>query len=408
MKSFLPITIILLFGWFKPLAQPGYEILKNVNKIEIPFDLTNDLILIKVTFGRIFPLTFIFDTGAENSILSDRTYTDMLDMRYEREFKLIGSDMRTEITAYLVRGIYLNIENMVVPSHSMLVLDQDYFNFEELLGIPVHGIIGADLFKGLIVKINYDKKVITLTKSGAKKSQTAGMQSYPIKIEKNKPYLNTTIKLQNDSTVNVKLLLDTGAMLSLLLNSDSHPDLKPPPNTIAGNIGMGIGGVLNGHLGRIKAIQVGYFQCNEVITNFQTLDAGMDTTMLYGRNGVIGNGLLSKFLVIIDYPAQKLYLQPNKQFKNDFEFDKSGLIVIAADYRLNQFLVHSVLPNSPAQASGILPGDEIKRINRSPAGMLSLIRINQLLRKKEGKNIVIVVNRNGERLKFEFRLKKLI
>ncbi|MBK9015077.1 MAG: aspartyl protease family protein [Saprospiraceae bacterium] len=343
---------LLLFCAASTSAQPGYEILKDVKKIDIPFEYKNDLIIVNVTFNRIFPLKFIFDTGAENTILAKRSITDLIGVNYEREFKVLGSDMTTVLTAYLVRGIHMRIEDMVAPSQSLLVLDEDYFNFEELLGMQIHGILGADIFKGLLVKINYEHKMITLMKSGTGKLPSDGYQMLPISIEKNKPYLKTVIRTQNDTLVNVKLLLDTGAMLALLLNTDSHPGLKPPENAVSGNIGTGLGGFLTGHLGRVASLSLGDLQCNEVITNFQDLEEGMDTTMLQGRNGIIGNGVLSRFDVIIDYPGHKLYLQPNKNFKKEFKFDKSGLVVIAADYLLNKYIVHSVIPGSPAALAG--------------------------------------------------------
>lgn len=408
MKPYLPIIGLLLLAIQKPNAQPGYELLRYVNKIDIPFEFSNNLIIVKVNFQRIFPLKFIFDTGAENSILSKRYVTDFLGTNYEREFKILGSDMKTEMKAYLIRGIHLKIEDMVAPSHSLLVLDEDYFNFEELMGIQVDGILGADLFKGLTVKINYDKRLITLMKGGLGKIDTKKGQTLPIVIEKNKPYFNTAIRTQNDSIVKVKLLLDTGAMLSLLLNSDSHPGLQPPENTVQGNIGAGLGGFITGHLGRVSTLQLGDYQCNEVITNFQSMTEGMDTVLMKSRNGIIGNEVLSRFLVVIDYPTQQLYLQPNKRYKEAFEFDKSGLVVIASDYQLSKFLVHSVIANSPADAAGMMSGDEIKRINLSTSGLLNLERIHKLLRQKEGKKTVVVVKRNGKRMKFEFKLRKLI
>ncbi len=408
MKSFLLIFGIFLLIGPPTNAQPGYELLKDVNKIDIPFEFRNNLILVKVTFSRVFPLQFIFDTGAENSILSKKSVTDILGIPYEREFKIIGADLKTELTAYLIRGIHLNIENMVAPNHSMLVLKEDYFNFEEMIGIQVDGIIGADLFKGLVVKINYERKVITLMKSKSTKHTFGEAVPVPIIIEKNKPYLQTVIRTQNDSLVNVKLLLDTGAMLSLLLNTDTHPGLKPPDNTVQGNIGAGLGGFITGHLGRVTSLQLGEFECNEVITNFQTFTEGMDSVKMRGRNGIIGNEVLSRFLVIIDYPGQKLYLQPNRRYKTEFEFDKSGLVIIATEQGMNKYVVHSVIEGSPAEAAGIMVGDVIKRINSSPASLLTLERMGQIFRKKEGKVTKVVVERDGKRLKFEFTLKKLI
>lgn len=389
-------------------AQPGYEILKDVRKIDIPFEFKNNLILVNVTFNRTFPLKFIFDTGAENTILAKRSITDLLGVNYEREFKVLGSDMKTELTAYLVRGIHLKIGDMVAPDQSLLVLEEDYFNFEELLGIQVHGILGANIFRGLSVKIDYQRQVITLMRGSAQKENYKGFQMLPILIEKNKPYLKTDIRTQNDSIVGVKLLLDTGAMLSLLLNTDSHPGLKAPANAVSGNIGAGLGGFLFGHLGRVSLLNLGDLRCTEVITNFQDLEAGMDTSRLLGRNGIIGNGVLSRFIVIIDYPNEKLYLQPNKHYKEEFNFDKSGLAVIASDILLNKYVVHSVIAGSPADLAGIKSGDVIRRINFSPSGTLSLERINQIFRKKEGTEIKLVIKRNKTKLKFKFKLKKLV
>ena len=92
----------------------------------------------------------------------------------------------------------------------------------------------------------------------------------------------------------------------------------------------------------------------------------------------------------------------------EFKFDKSGLVIIAADFQLNKYIVHSVLPGSPAAVAGLLPGDEIRRLNAAPSGMLSLEAINQIFRKDEGKKIVLVVKRNKKRLKFMFKLRKLV
>lgn len=359
-------------------------------------------------FERIFPLKFIFDTGAEHTILSKRAITDVLNTPYEREFKLIGSDMKTILTAYLVRNIHLRIDNMIVPNHSMLVLEDDYFRFEEMTGLEVHGILGADLFKGLVVKINYERRVISLMKSNAFKKPTKDYQTLPLTVNRNKPYLNTTIRLQTDSTVNVKLLLDTGAMLSLLLNTDTHPNLQLPEDAIKGNIGAGLGGFLEGYLGRVTALQLGGLQCSEVLTNFQELAEGIDTAVLFQRNGLIGNQILSRFHLVIDYPHEQLYLQPNKNFNKTFEFDKSGLVIIASDMQLNRFTIHDVIPGSPAAEAGIQKGDVIKRINWMPSAMLSLPDIHDRFKKKVGKKIRLVVKRDEQKLKFKFRLRKLI
>lgn len=402
------IGLMLFLPPFQLAAQPGFEILKDVKKIEIPFEYKNNLIIVKVTFHRIFPLKFIFDTGAEHTILARREFTDLLGIPFERQFKIMGSDMKTELTAYLVRGIHLRISDMIIPYHSMLVLEEDYLRFEQMAGLEIQGILGADIFRGLIVKIDYNRKIITLSKSKGFKEPGGNYMAIPIDVYRNKPYLNTYIKMQQDTTVPVRLLLDTGAMLSLMLNTDTHPNLKLPPHVIKGQVGAGLGGIIEGYLGRINTLDLGTLQCNHVVTNFQELAEGTDTASLKGRNGIIGNQILSRFNVIIDYPKETLYLSPNRNFKKAFEFDKSGLIVIAADIHLNKFIIHDVIEGSPASEAGLQAGDEIRRINRSSAAFLSLASIQHLLSKKEGKKITMVVKRGDEKIKVHFTLRNLI
>ena len=390
-------------------GQLGYELLKHVKKIEIPFEYKNNLIVVNVTINRIFPLKFIYDTGAEHTILAQRDITDILGVRYEREFNIMGSDLQTELTAYLVRGIHLGVEDMVLPYHSILVLDEDYFRFDQIAGLDVHGILGADVFRGLVVKINYQKKTLTIVrKQNFKKLDRRNYTSVPIEVHNNKPYINTNLDILPDSTLDVKLLFDTGAMVTLLLNTNTHPQLKLPPNVVYGTIGAGLGGFLEGYLGRVDKLAIGDIDFQEVLTNFQDISQALDTTYLYGRNGILGNQILSRFNWIIDYPGETLYYQPNRKFKQKFEYDKSGLHVIAADLRLRSFIVSHVIEGSPAEEAGIQKGDEIVRINFTHSGFLSLEFINHVFRKREGKKINIVIIRDGNRMKKTFRLRRLI
>ena len=69
-------------------AQSDVFFSRHFKEVEIPFEYHNDLIIVTVTFNRIFPLKFIFDTGAEHSILAQRQITDLLHVSYDREFNL--------------------------------------------------------------------------------------------------------------------------------------------------------------------------------------------------------------------------------------------------------------------------------------------------------------------------------
>ncbi len=377
--------------------------------ISIPFDYVNNLIVVSIVLEEVFPLRFIFDTGAEHSLLTERTYTDLLRKTYEREFTLYGADMTTQIRAYLVRNLNLKLDKLNAPNQSLLVLEKDYLNFGAVAGVDIHGILGASFFKQFIVQIDYQREVITLIRPEKFKANKR-WTSFNIEIFRSKPYLQVSVDMIGERERDLKLLIDTGAGLPLLLYTDTDSTLIVPPNAIRGNIGKGLGGQLEGFQGRVKELNVGTFELGGVVTNFQELDSLYiyDKALLNDRNGILGNEVLNRFDLIIDYWNEQIYMRPNRRFKTDFRFDRSGLVLIASGMKLNTYNVQYVHPNSPADRAGFQRGDILKRVNGTPTSLLSLELINNMLRKKVGKKVRIVLLRDGRRIKKTFYLEELI
>jgi hypothetical protein len=341
--------------------------------------------------------------------LSKREITDLLQVDYHKRFTLQGADMRTDLYAYLARGITMNIGNTRHINRSILVLEEDYFRFEEFSGIQVHGILGADLFKRFVVRINYKRRIITLIDPDAfRPSRTGSTFEYPLEMQRNKPYISVPIRLAGDTIIRTKLLLDTGASMSLLLYTNTHPGLHLPEKTIPSNIGMGLGGFLQGYLGRIPRLEIQDIAFHEVVTNFQELPPGVDTASMVRRNGILGNPLLSRFILTLDYPRERLYLSPVPGYRSKFEYDRSGLVIIASGPNLTKFTVFDVIPNSPAARAGLRRGDELRRINGFPAVLMSLAEVNARFRRKPGTKIRLQVERNSVRMEKRFQLEQLI
>lgn len=381
----------------------------GTKRIDIPFDYVNNFIIVNVIFNNVFPLRFIFDTGAEYTILSKREITDLLQVDYQKRFTLQGADMQTELYAYLARGITMGIGNTRHTNRTVLVLEEDYFRFEEFSGIQVHGILGADIFRRFVVRIDYKKRIISLLEPDTYHPPRRGNTfEYPLEMKRNKPYVQIPIQLASDTIIHTKLLLDTGASLALLLYTNTHPYLHVPEKTIPSNIGMGLGGFLEGYLGRIRQLKIQDIAFNQVLTNFQELPAQLDTAAAAGRNGILGNQLLNRFTITLDYPHERLYLTPMPGVRRNFEHDRSGLVIIASGTHLTKFTVFDVIPNSPAARAGLRRGDELRRINGFPVSLLSLGEITARLQRKPGKQIKLQVERNNVKIEKRFELEQLI
>lgn len=386
----------------------GFNLPKGVDKIEIPFSFQNNFIIVDLVFDDVFPLKFIFDTGSENTILVKKEFTDILDISYDREFKVLGADLDTELVAYLIRGVNIDLQNLFGPNLDMLVLKDDYFQFEAYTGLKIHGILGMDLFKIFTIQIDYQKQKLIFYRVESFKVPSKKFKALNTEIHRNKPYLTAQAKINNDTITNVKLLLDTGASLSLLLHNNSNKEIRLPEKMIPGKIGNGLGGFIEGFVGRINQLAFDEYYFNSVITNFQEVNPAANKRINYGRNGIIGNEILSRFNVIFDFARAKVYLKPIKKYNKYFKYDKSGILLIASGKKLDQFRVKELVDTSPAAEAGIQIGDIITNINFTPASFYDLKHLTRVFQKRTNKRIRLVVLRNGERKVFKFRLRDLI
>jgi predicted aspartyl protease len=400
----------LFFCWLYSLhaQKPDIIIRKNLDRIDIPFDYENNFIIVNVTLNNIFPLRFIFDTGAEHTILTQREITDLLQVNYSRKLSLLGADLSEQLFAYVAHGVSLNINGVLASNRTILVLEEDYINFQEFAGINVNGIIGSDLFRRFVVRINYKKRIISLFNPSSFKAPGKNFTRIPLLIDKYKPHVTAITAISPNNPQSLKLLIDTGASLALLLYTNTNQKLSLPQHTLKSRLGMGMGGFIEGFLGRISSVTMDKLLIPNVITNFQDIPSSADTLWIQNRNGIIGNQILNRFHLIIDYPNAMLYLQPNTNLNKAFDSEKSGLTITASGKNLDQFTVHDIVPDSPADIAGIKPGDLILSVNGFSATFHSLEQLTNKFYQKVGKKMNLVIIRNGSKFKTSFALREML
>ena len=383
----------------------GFGLADGRKRVRIPIEVYNNLVIVPVVLNDALPLKFILDTGVRTAILTQKSFSDILNLDYSRKYTISAPGGQQIIDAYITNNVSLELPGVLGRGHAMLVLGEDYLELRNYLGTDVHGILGYELFSRFIVEIDYERKLLTLTLPSAFKKRRR-FQTIPIRIQDTKPYMTTSVVLDDGTQLTAKLLVDSGASHGLMLEPTSDRRIHVPDSTISSIIGRGLGGEITGKVGRIQMLKMGTYEIDDVIASFPDPNSYFDSLKLgaTGRNGAVGGEVLSRFTVIYNFPKEEMYIKKNASFRKKFHYNLSGLTIKAKGSRLNVFEVIDVREKSVSDVAGVLTGDLIVNINGYNAAVLDLNTVNGFFNNKPGKRIRLMVNRNGTLLKLNFEL----
>jgi hypothetical protein len=116
------------------------------------------------------------------------------------------------------------------------------------------------------------------------------------------------------------------------------------PRTLFTTVGCGIGGEVRGHLARMASVEIGDHKIENPIVTLSKDTTGLQATTEY--DGILGAEILKHFKLYLDYGHQQVIFEPNKAFRQPFEFDSSGLVLTAEGDDLRSFRVLRVIEGS--------------------------------------------------------------
>jgi predicted aspartyl protease len=380
---------------------------------KIPFELYANLIVIKLKIDNADTLNFILDTGVSSFILTDPSLSKKINLKYVRDVKIKGAGNEEFVTGKVSVGHTLRFGFVQIDNASIVALDKDILQLSEYMGIPIHGIFGHDLFERFVVNINFSSKNIHLTEHKYFKEFKRDGEKYPLVVTQSKPYIEASAIAQKNAVyMPLRLVIDTGAGHALMLNTQENTAIHLPDKVIRANLGRGLNGSIDGHIGRIEKFKLGKYEFNDVLASFpDSLSFSTKFSELPGniRQGSIGGELLRRFVITFNYKEGYIKLKPLKaKSRETFEHDMSGMEVRAQGKYLDKFMVTYISPGSQADKAGVKVGDQIMFLNNKNFKNLNINDIYNQLSKKEGHGIELFLRR-GEELQFAyFKLKRVI
>ena len=265
------------------------------------------------------------------------------------------------------------------------------------------GVIGASLFNNFVVAIDYDARRITLHDPKSWKPPPQA-KTVPYRLEHNAPFVEVGILDADGRRIPAAVVVDLGAGHPISLNLGVVEGLAAPTGAIRAIVGFGVSGRLPGRLGRIPGLEIGGLTLHDVVATFPDSEVQRPGGADF-RGGNLGDGVLQRFNVAIDYRSRRLALTPNKAFDRPFEWDMSGLWLQPDTH--GALVVDFVVENSPARAAGVLVGDVVTTVNGGAVKAADLSSLRETLR-NPGRQVDMTVLRDGKPVPVSLRTARLL
>lgn len=406
---FLYCLIFLPFASYGQRPVFGFHLTGNKKEVKIPFKLASNLIIIPVQINGQDTLQFVLDSGVSSTLLVDPLKKDVCTDVYSRSMVIDGLGSNKASRANISLGNKLVIGNAQIFNHNVVVFEDNLLQLSEVLGTPIHGIIGYELFERFVVTIDFKARKLSFQDPENFVYKKVKGRKMPIVIINNKSYLDSIHIKEKDTVRNLRLMIDTGAGHALMLNPvSSH--IPVPDKTIHIPLGVGLAGEVNGFLGRLDQVSFSGNKFSSVLSSFpDSLSYGSKISLRGSQYGNIGGELLRRFKVTFNYREKYVIFQPIRSLvKEPFEHNMSGLDLraVAPDYKT--IVINKVTENSPAFNAGLRAGDEVLVVNNVSVKISGLNELYKVLQRRRGREISIMVRRNKEFIATRFTLKSVI
>jgi len=345
---------------------------------------------------------YIFDTGASN-LYFDSTYYYENGFHYSNFLtaRLPGAGTTVQNVEVIQDTVSFKFGKYLYQTSIVPIL-----KLKPIVGDFADGILGMEYFYNSVMEINYEKEYMRLYKS----IDSIDVSDYSrIKLIKtgNRIFIPLKVRINDTITIAGKYQVDFGAGGSIALTSSAANKYNLLNNienkTPFYNKYGGVGGESSSYSFRAKSIQLGDFVFNDVTMGFSVDRSGAMASDEHF--GLLGNGIYSRFTVIIDFINNDFYLKPNSMFKEPFEFSRLGFSYVDRNQTLNAWIVTGLYRGSTAETNGLEIDDKIIALNGISINEISYESQKRFF--KELSNIVLTVVRHEEVKDIQFDLRPI-
>ena len=360
-----------------------------------PFrQLSGGVILLRARFSN-FPdtLNFILDTGSGGISLDSATVKYFGVTPTPSEMTILG-------IAGLRKVSFLYNQKLILPGLTVDSLNfhiNDYEILSSVYGEKIDGIIGYSLLSRYIFRLDYDSSKAYIYTNGRMKYPRGGWLYEP--VLRTLPVQEARVR--DAVTINSRFLFDIGAGLCMMLSQDFITDSSflDKKRVLYSKEAEGVGGKIDMKMTVIREVKLGPYRFRNVPVFI--FDDNYNITAYPYLGGLIGNDLLRRFNLILNYAKKEFYLTPNSHYNDLFDYAYAGIELYFIDGKV---ILGDVATGSPAAHAGLMEGDVVIGMNNNLTQNLQ--QYKQILQ-MPGEKIKMIISRQGDLMQFEFKVKSI-
>ncbi len=390
--------IFILLTWFcVPKLQAQEEFIEPPSRhlATVPFtQLTGGIIILHALIdSHPDTLNFVLDTGSSGISLDSATaeYLGMNPVPSERTIRGIAGIRKVN---------FLYNRTLHFPGLTVEHLDfhiNDYELLTTVYGERIDGIIGYSIISRYILKIDYDSMKLSFFSKGTMRYPKGGYLLKPTISQ----LVSQPMRVRDEKAIYTRFLFDIGAGLCMLLSREFVDDSaffsKKRKRYI--KEAEGLGGKIDMELTVMKETRIGPYKFRNVPVFI--FDDEYNVSSYPYMGGIVGNDLLRRFNVILNYEKNDIHITPNSHFADVFDYSYSGIEL----YLLNGVIVvGDVAKGSPAEAVGLKEGDEVIAVNKN---LMHNLNAYKIALQAPNQKIKIIIRRDGEMREFEFKVRSI-
>ncbi|OPB93219.1 hypothetical protein [Elizabethkingia ursingii] len=248
--------------------------------------------LVKTFFNHKDSLTFNFDTGATEMSVT----RDALKNRIRSNPQLYNTQYDIQIGKRTYRS--------EIYDH-------------EMVGQEADGLLGWNIFDGMLVELDYDKeKMIVHSKMPKNILKDKGYSKFKIWYFNNKPFIECDM-WENGVWYKEWFLFDLGYQRSVMLDNDLLKEKNFPVENMKIIKKTSLRGVSGKEIPVITAnlqkIKIGKAELKNIPAQLLTANKPMGSAKIH----ILGNDMLKRFNTVLDFQNNIIYLKPNTLFNKE-------------------------------------------------------------------------------------------